>query len=122
MTHPLNSHQRLQAAMAIGTRADHRDLAKLIARCRIEPDFFVRDMLTWALTRLPADDTVARLIAELDSPLPQAISQSMHTLSKIGDVRLAGHGPGPDRHCIHRPYRHRGGPQRVESRRCPCAR
>ncbi|WP_248279018.1 HEAT repeat domain-containing protein [Brevibacterium sp. 'Marine'] len=79
--------QRLQAAMAIGTRAEPRDLDVLIARCRIEPDFFVRDMLTWALTRLPADDTVPRLIAELDSPLPQAISQSLHTLSKIGDVR-----------------------------------
>ncbi|MGR6090983.1 HEAT repeat domain-containing protein [Brevibacterium sp. CSND-B09] len=79
--------QRLQAAMAIGTRAEPRDLDALIARCRIEPDFFVRDMLTWALTRLPAGDTVPRLVAELDSPLSQAISQSLHTLSKIGDVR-----------------------------------
>ena len=82
-----NPQQRLQAAMAIGTRAEPRDLDVLIARCRIEPDFFVRDMLTWALTRLPSDDTVPRLVAELDSPLPQAISQSVHTLSKIGDVR-----------------------------------
>jgi len=79
--------QRLQAAMAIGTRAEPRDLDVLIARCRIEPDFFVRDMLSWALTRLPAGDTVPRLVAELDSPLSQAISQSLHTLSKIGDVR-----------------------------------
>ncbi|MGO1263228.1 MAG: HEAT repeat domain-containing protein [Brevibacterium aurantiacum] len=82
-----NPQQRLQAAMAVGTRAEARDLDVLIARCRVEPDFFVRDMLTWALTRLPAEDAVPRLIAELDSPLPQAISQSLHTLSKIGDVR-----------------------------------
>ena len=83
-SHP---QQRLQAAMAIGTRAEPRDLDVLIARCRVEPYFFVRDMLTWALTRLPADDTLSRLVAELDSPLPQAISQSLHTLSKVGDVR-----------------------------------
>ncbi|WP_228278286.1 HEAT repeat domain-containing protein [Brevibacterium limosum] len=82
-----NPQRRLQAAMAIGTRAEPRDLDVLIARCRVEPDFFVRDMLTWALTRLPADVTVEPLIAELDSTLPQAISQSLHTLSKIGDIR-----------------------------------
>jgi HEAT repeat protein len=82
-----HSQQRLQAAMEAGTRADPEHLEVLIDRCRIEPDFFVRDMLTWALTRLPADDTVPRLIAELDSDRPQAISQSLHTLSKIGDAR-----------------------------------
>jgi HEAT repeat protein len=82
-----NPQQRLQAAMAIGTDADSRHLDALIARCRIEPDFFVRDMLTWALTRLPADDTLPRLVDELDSEIPQAISQSLHTLSKIGDAR-----------------------------------
>ena len=82
-----NPQQRLQAAMAIGTRAEPRDLDVLIARCRVEPDFFVRDMLTWALTRLPADDTIPRLIAELDSSQPQAISQSLHTVSKVGDAR-----------------------------------
>ncbi|SDR99953.1 hypothetical protein SAMN04489752_0763 [Brevibacterium siliguriense] len=82
-----NPQQRLQAALAIGTRAESGDLDMLIARCRVEPDFFVRDMLTWALTRLPADDTIPRLVAELDSSLPQAVSQSLHTLSKVGGVR-----------------------------------
>ncbi|WP_209324241.1 HEAT repeat domain-containing protein [Brevibacterium renqingii] len=79
--------QRLQAALQIGIRADPRDLGALVARCETEPDFFVRDMLTWALTRLPAEDTVPRLISELDSAVPQAISQALHTLSKIGDRR-----------------------------------
>lgn len=82
-----NSQQRLQAAMAIGTQAERRHLDILIHRCRVEPDFFVRDMLTWALTRMPADEVVPRLIAELDSATPQAVSQSLHTLSKIGDDR-----------------------------------
>ncbi|MCR5978593.1 HEAT repeat domain-containing protein [Gordonia jinghuaiqii] len=76
---------RLRAAMAAGTRPDPALTDELIRRCRIEPDFFVRDMLTWALTRLPADVTVPRLVVELNSEIPQARSQSLHTLSKIGD-------------------------------------
>jgi HEAT repeat protein len=58
----------------------------LIARCAIEPDFYVRDMLTWALTRLPSEITVPRLLTELRSERAQARSQALHTLSKIKDV------------------------------------
>jgi HEAT repeat protein len=78
---------RLQAALAIGTDPDPELLDLLVARCGVEPDFYVRDMLTWALTRLPADLTVRRLLAELDSDISQARSQALHTLSKIGDLR-----------------------------------
>lgn len=51
----------------------------------VEPDFFVRDMLTWAVTRHPAAGSVPLVPAELRSPVPQARSQALHTLSKIGD-------------------------------------
>jgi len=78
---------RLKAALAIGTDPDPALLDALMARCAVEPDFYVRDMLTWALTRLPADLTVPRLLAEVDSHVPQARSQALHTLSKLGDVR-----------------------------------
>ncbi|HEY1094583.1 MAG TPA: HEAT repeat domain-containing protein [Glycomyces sp.] len=78
---------RLKAALAIGTDPDPALLDALLARCAVEPDFYVRDMLTWALTRLPADLTVPRLLAEVDSDVPQARSQALHTLSKLGDVR-----------------------------------
>ena len=44
-------------------------------------------MLTWALTRLPSDLTVPRLVAELQSDVAQARSQALHTLSKIKDRR-----------------------------------
>src|SRR5690606_19373727 len=54
-------------------------------RCAIEPDFYVRDMLTWALTRFPREMTVPRLVAELGSDGAQARSQALHTLSKIKD-------------------------------------
>ncbi|PKV91223.1 HEAT repeat protein [Amycolatopsis echigonensis] len=81
-----DSSTRLRAALTIGTHPDGPGLVEaLVARCAIEPDFYVRDMLTWALTRFPAGDTVPRLLAELRSPVAQARSQSLHTLSKIGD-------------------------------------
>jgi HEAT repeat protein len=80
-----NSSIRLQAALAAGTRADPALADALVARCATEPDFFVRDMLTWALTRLPAETTVPVLLAQLRSGPAQARSQALHTLSKIGD-------------------------------------
>nr|WP_240686743.1 HEAT repeat domain-containing protein [Amycolatopsis suaedae] len=80
-----NSSVRLQAALTAGTRADPGLTGVLVARCAVEPDFFVRDMLTWALTRLPAETTVPALLAELRSERAQARSQALHTLSKIGD-------------------------------------
>jgi HEAT repeat protein len=78
---------RLQAAMDAGTRPDASFIPVLIARCEIEPDFSVREMLTWALVRHPADLTLPPLIDELASPVAQARSQALHTLSKIGDQR-----------------------------------
>ncbi|MEO3874156.1 HEAT repeat domain-containing protein [Nonomuraea sp. B12E4] len=79
------SSARLQAVLALGTTPDPRFIGKLIERCAIEPDFYVRDMLTWALTRHPASMTVPKLIDELRSERAQARSQALHTLSKIGD-------------------------------------
>lgn len=76
---------RLRAALAAGTSSDPGLAEILVARCAVEPDFYVRDMLTWALCRLPAEVTVPRLLAELGSQTPQARSQALHTLSKIGD-------------------------------------
>ncbi|MER7863432.1 HEAT repeat domain-containing protein [Amycolatopsis japonica] len=80
-----SSSTRLQAALAAGTHPDVGFVGPLVARCAIEPDFYVRDMLTWALTRLPAENTVPVLLAELGSEVAQARSQALHTLSKIGD-------------------------------------
>ena len=76
---------RLSAALRAGTHPDAGLVDALVDRCAVEPDFFVRDMLTWALVRLPADVTVPRLRAELASDTAQARSQALHTLSKIGD-------------------------------------
>ncbi|MET9679797.1 HEAT repeat domain-containing protein [Streptomyces coeruleorubidus] len=82
-----SSSVRLRAALAVGTAPDPRFIGKLIERCAVEPEFYVRDMLTWALTRHPASMTVPRLVDELRSERAQARSQALHTLSKIGDRR-----------------------------------
>ncbi|WP_460400703.1 HEAT repeat domain-containing protein [Actinophytocola sediminis] len=79
------SSTRLAAVMAAGTHPDPALADVLVARCAVEPDFYVRDMLTWALTRLPAELTVPKLVVELQAERPQARSQALHTLSKIGD-------------------------------------
>ncbi|CAM5647470.1 HEAT repeat domain-containing protein [Streptomyces purpurascens] len=81
------SSVRLQAALAVGATPDPRFVDKLIERCAIEPDFYVREMLTWALTRHPSSTTVPKLIGELRAERTQARSQALHTLSKIGDRR-----------------------------------
>jgi HEAT repeat protein len=82
-----DSSVRLRAALALGTSPDPRFIDKLIERCAIEPEFSVRDMLTWALTRHPASMTVPALVEEVRSEHAQARSQALHTLSKIGDRR-----------------------------------
>ena len=82
-----DSSARLQAALAAGTDPFPEYVESLVERCAVEPDFYVRDMLTWALTRHPVDLTVPMLLEEARSEVPQARSQALHTLSKIGDPR-----------------------------------
>ncbi|GIF72233.1 HEAT repeat domain-containing protein [Asanoa siamensis] len=82
-----NASVRMRAAMAVGTAPDPALVDTLVRRCGIEPEFSVREMLTWALTRHAPEVTVPRLVQELRSRRPQARSQALHTLSKIGDRR-----------------------------------
>ncbi|MGW6402530.1 HEAT repeat domain-containing protein [Streptomyces sp. NPDC055134] len=79
------SSVRLRAALAVGTTPDPIFVDKLIERSAVEPEFFVRDMLTWALTRHPVSLTLPELVREVRSARAQARSQALHTLSKIGD-------------------------------------
>ncbi|MFI6638957.1 HEAT repeat domain-containing protein [Streptomyces sp. NPDC050504] len=81
------SSVRLRAALDLGTEPDPRFVDKLIERCAVEPEFFVRDMLTWALTRHPVSMTLPALLREVRSERAQARSQALHTLSKIKDGR-----------------------------------
>ncbi|MFD4262872.1 HEAT repeat domain-containing protein [Streptomyces sp. NPDC058534] len=81
------SSVRLRAALTVGTTPDPRFVDKLVERCAVEPDFFVRDMLTWALTRHPVSVTLPGLVREVRSERARARSQALHTLSKLGDRR-----------------------------------
>jgi HEAT repeat protein len=76
---------RLKAALAAGTYPEVEFIEVLISQCAIESDFFVRDTLSWALMRNDVAKVVERLGIELHSTNPQAKSQAIHTLSKIGD-------------------------------------
>lgn len=79
---------RLQAALAAGTYPEDAYIEVLVTQCAHEPDFFVRDTLSWALMRHDIGKVVERLKPELNSDNPQAKSQAIHTLSKIGDKKF----------------------------------
>jgi len=76
---------RLKAALDAGTYPEEEYIEILIDQCTHEPDFFVRDTLSWALMRHDVTKVVERLENELQSSNPQAKGQAIHTLSKIGD-------------------------------------
>lgn len=76
---------RLRAAMAVGSRPHPGLVGGLVERCAVEPEFTVREMLTWALTRHEPAQTVPLLLGEVRAEGAQARSQALHTLSKIGD-------------------------------------
>lgn len=76
---------RLQAALAAGTYPEPEFIDVLVSQCASEPDFFVRDTLSWALIRNEIPKVVERLKSELISDNIQAKSQALHTLTKIGD-------------------------------------
>jgi len=77
---------RLKAALMAGTDPAKEFIETLVLRCEVETDFFVRDMLTWALIRNDVPLVIERLTSELLSNTPQARSQALHTLTKIGDT------------------------------------
>lgn len=76
---------RLNAVLRAGMTPSLLDLEILLRQCAVEPDFQVREMLTWALIRLPANRVVPRMVEELARPEPQARRQALHTLSKFKD-------------------------------------
>lgn len=90
-----DASNRLSASLHIGTHAgmwvegSEVVVGKLIERAGVEPEFFVRDMLTWALTRFPVEVTVPALMSELTSETAQARSQALHTMSKIGTAHTS---------------------------------
>ncbi len=81
------SSLRLKAALAAGMNPHVEQVEALVSRCALEPDFFVRDMLTWALLQHNKQQVFNLVVRELESEIPQARSQALHTLSKLKDPR-----------------------------------
>ena len=78
---------RLKAALAAGTYPEPEYIDILVTQCAHEPDFFVRDTLSWALMRQDIEQVVKRLEVELQSENPKSRGQALHTFSKIGDKK-----------------------------------
>lgn len=79
---------RLRAAMQAGRAPSPDFVEPLVERCGAEPDFYVRDMLTWALIQHDHEQVIARVLPELGSPVAQARAQALHTLSKLGEPKV----------------------------------
>lgn len=86
LNHP-ESSSRLRAAMAAGTHPQAGFVLPLVRRCAVEPDFYVRETLTWALTRQSREAVIAAVLPELHSERALARSQALHTLSKVNDPK-----------------------------------
>lgn len=80
-----DSTKRLNIVMNVGTFPDDEYIDALIDQFAYEPDFYVRDTLTWALLNHNRKKVIERIIAEINSPNPQMRAQCLHTLSKIAD-------------------------------------
>lgn len=83
----IDGSERVRSAMAAGTYPRPEYVPVLVERCASEPDFTVRETLTWALIRQDREITLPLVIAELGSTVPQARRQALHTLSKLRDPR-----------------------------------
>ncbi len=81
-----DKNARLRAVMALGQLADASALPVLLQRLRDEPDFFVRDNLSWAISACGAM-AVEPLVALLGDDNPAVRYQAAHALSKLRDAR-----------------------------------
>ena len=82
--------QRLQAALWAGIHPDPGFIDILVDRFATEPDFNVRDMLTWALLHHDRSTVLDRVVPLVRSDIPQARSQALHTMSKMAEPETWG--------------------------------
>ncbi|WP_151526671.1 HEAT repeat domain-containing protein [Serinicoccus kebangsaanensis] len=80
---------RQKAAVHLGTHGDATLARELVTLLVAEPDFFVRETLTWAVCRHP-QTALPHLLAALGTD-PQARVQVLHALSKIQAPEAVDH-------------------------------
>ncbi|MBG6192188.1 HEAT repeat protein [Arthrobacter sp. CAN_A212] len=81
---------RQAAALNLGTKADTAAAQALVRRLGAEQDFFVRDTLSWAITRI-ADAATPLLLDALSGTDTATRVQALHVLSKIADPATTSH-------------------------------
>ncbi|MGD8199309.1 HEAT repeat domain-containing protein [Ornithinimicrobium sp. W1679] len=74
---------RQEAAIRLGTLAGPATAGELVALLVSEPDFFVRESLTWAVVR-QSEAALPHLLRALEGGAPSRV-QVLHALSKIQD-------------------------------------
>lgn len=82
-----NASIRLRAALQAGSTPDNTQIGPLVDRLGAEPDFFVRDMLTWALTRHPKEETLPGLLPQLHSDNPRHATRRCTPCRRSGTRR-----------------------------------
>lgn len=82
----LDKNVRIEAALELGKLADVQALPALLDRVGTEPDFYVRENVTWALARM-GNAAVSPLITILERGDTASRFHAAHTLSKLGDAR-----------------------------------
>ncbi|MFC4456709.1 HEAT repeat domain-containing protein [Deinococcus sonorensis] len=87
LLHP-DKNVRIRAALDLGAAQHLAALPDLIGRLGHEPDFFVRENLTWAVVRM-GPDAMPFLLRLLEGPDATTRLQVVHTLSKIADPASA---------------------------------
>lgn len=80
---------RQEAALRLGTLADAALAPQLVTLLVAEPDFYVRETLTWAVVN-QAQAALPHLLAALEGSDPSRV-QVLHALSKIRDPRAVPH-------------------------------
>ncbi len=77
---------RIQAALDIGKLNEAGAAAVLVEALAAEPDFFVRETLTWSIVR-QGEVATPLLVDRLRDENPSIRHDAVHALSKIGDPR-----------------------------------
>jgi HEAT repeat protein len=81
-----DKNTRANAAVELGKLGDASMADLLVDALAVEPDFFVREYLTWSIVRI-ADASTPLLLRMLHDTRPQARHGAAHTLGKIADPR-----------------------------------
>lgn len=84
----LDKNVRIQAAIDLGTAGDDKALDALVSALATEPDFFVRESITWALVRIGAP-VVPQMIRLVEDGDPTVQLSAVHVLGKLGDSAAA---------------------------------